>query len=161
MPKHTFDAKAESLEFTLLPDGDYTFEVLSIDTSIRNSGKTSGSDEVEMKCAFYKDAKFEKKIAQWTESLIFHESIAWKISVFTKCANILVDGKVPGDGAELDYCAETMVGLRGWATVRTKAGTKDPTKKFNYVAVWLTNKEKLARNTPEVDPFADEEKEPF
>ena len=158
MPKHTFDSKsAENLpEFKLLPPGDYCFEVVSIGNSLSTGAKTRGSDVVELKLAIYADATFSTKLAQWTEDLIFHSSIAWKINQFTKCANMMVDGKSVGDGDEVDYSEETLIGLRGWVTVHTEDGYTDKTKKYSRVKVWLTNKEKLPRNTPapKVDPFA-------
>ncbi len=145
MPSIKFDSKAESTQFELLPDGDYPFEIVGVDFSVSKGGKTNGSDVMEMKVAFFEDATFQKKIAQWTEDLIFHPNCEWKISVFTKCANMLVNGKPPEHGAEIEYTEDTVLGLRGWATVRQKAGQQDPNKKFNYVLAWLTNKEKLPR----------------
>lgn len=167
MPTLKFDAKAESIQFELLPNGDYPFEIVAVDVGISTGRKTGGSDIVEMKVSFFADATFTKKRAQWTEDLIFHPSCAWKVSVFTKCANMLLDGKTPPDGAELDYSADTMIGLRGWATVGFDIHSEDKNKpvieqrRYNKVVVWLTNKEKLPRNTPEVDPFADEPSKPF
>lgn len=152
MPKLKFDAKAESLQFELLPDGDYPFEVVAVDFSISKGRATAGSDVVELKLRFFSDKTFTKRRAQWTEDLIFHENCAWKVSVFTKCTNILVDGKVPPDGAELDYSESTMMGLRGWATVRTEEYEKNgQRKKANRVASFLTDREKLPRNTPPED----------
>jgi hypothetical protein len=145
MPKTKFDAKAESTQFEMIPDGDYPFEVMACDFSISTGNKTAGSEVMEVKVRFFKDSTFTKPMAQWTESLIFHPSCDWKISVFTKCANMLVDGQLPADGAEIDYTAEAVVGLRGWATVRNKPSTQDKDKRWNYVAAWLTTKEKLAR----------------
>lgn len=145
MPKASFDSKAESTQFETLPDGDYPFEIIAADFALSNGPKTNGSETMELKVAFFRDGKFEKKIAQWTETFIFHRSTEWKLSVFTKCANMLVDGKQPDHGLEVEYTAQTVLGLRGWATVRSKPGKNDPTKSFNYVAAWLTNKEKLDR----------------
>jgi hypothetical protein len=146
MPSIKFDAKAESTAFELLPDGDYPFEVVAYDTSISTGAKTSGSEQMEIKVAFFADETFAKKRAQWTETLIFHPSSLWKLSVFAKCTDMrLPDGTVPGDGVDLEFSEATVVGLRGWASVRSKASTKDPAKRFNHVAVWLTTKPKLAR----------------
>jgi len=156
MPKKAFNPKAaDAPQFTLLPDGDYCYEVTSINVGIRNSGKTNGSEEITMKLAFYEDATFTKKMGQFSESLIFHDSIAWKIDAFTKSAGMLVDGQVPGDGVEVDYSTETMIGLRGWATVSHEQGMTDKTKTYNRVKAWISNKELLPRNVPAEDdcPF--------
>lgn len=154
MPKNTFDSKAESLEFQLLPDGDYIFEVVSVDVGISTGRKTAGSEVIDLKCQFFN--KDGKRLGQWTESLIFHQSCAWKVSVFTKCANMLIDGKTPSDGAEIDYSPETMLGLRGWCSVGHHSSATDATKVYNDVKAWLTNKEKLPRAhvAKPADPFA-------
>lgn len=157
MPKSKFDSKAESSIFELLPDGDYPFEVTGCDFSLSTGGKTHGSDMMELKLTFFRNNTFSEKCGKCHETLIFHPNSEWKLSVFAKCANVLVNGQVPGDGVEIEWTAGLVLGLRGWATVRSKEGTKDKTKKFNYVASFLTNKEKLARAFPE--PV--QEPEPF
>lgn len=149
MPKSKFDSKAESSVFELLPDGDYPFEVVACDFTLSTGAKTRGSDQMELKLAFYRDAKFERKIAQWTETMIFHPNCEWKISVFAKCANVMVGGKAPGDGEEIEWTAGLVLGLRGWATVHSQEGTSERAKaehkRFNRVLAFITNKEKLER----------------
>ncbi|HYG22748.1 MAG TPA: hypothetical protein VEH04_08205 [Verrucomicrobiae bacterium] len=164
MPSVKFDSKAEFTQFEMLPDGDYPFEIVAVDFALSTGNKTNGSETMECKVAFFRDKAFEKKAAQWTETFIFHPSTEWKLSVFTKCANMLVNGKVPADGEEIEYTEATVKGLRGWASVRNKAGTQDKEKRFNYVAAWITNKEKLPRNTPAPIPFSEpvkSEEEPW
>lgn len=144
MPKAVFDSKAENVSYELLPDGDYPFEVVGCDFSISTGPKTSGSEQMDIKCMFYKDGTFQKRLGQWTETLIFHPSCAWKISVFTKCANMLVNGEQPADGAEIEYTADSVVGLRGWATVGHRQDRNDKSKFWNHVVAWLI-KDKLAK----------------
>lgn len=145
MPTTKFDSKAESTVFELLPDGDYPFQIIAADFGISKGPKVAGSEDMDLKVAFYKDGTFEKKIAQWTEGFIFHPSCEWKLSVFTKCANMLIDGQPPDHGADIEYSPDTVVGLRGWATVRNKPSQTDKEKRYNYVASWLTNKAKIPR----------------
>lgn len=151
MPKKIFDANAENKTFELIANGDYPFEIVGVDFGISNGGKTSGSDTMELKVAFFKDKTFETRVAQWTEYLIFHKTCEWKIDVFTKCANMLVGGKAPDHQTEVDYSEATLLGLRGWATVRSHVPDSDKNKpageqrRFNHVEMWITNKEKLAR----------------
>lgn len=162
MPTVKFDSTAESTQFELLPDGDYPFEIVGADFGISTGPKTKGSENMELKVAFYKDATFQRKAAQWTEEFIFHPNCEWKLSVFTKCANMLVDGKPPSHGVEIEYTESTVIGLRGWATVRNRASSADAQKpaeerrRFNHVAAWITNKEKLARAVVKTAPSEDE-----
>jgi hypothetical protein len=151
MPKSTFDSKAESMSFELLPKGDYPWQVVGCDFEISKGRETIGSDVMVLKVAFYKDDKFEHKLAQWSENLIFHESIAWKLNVFIKCSNLLIDGKPPEHGAEIEWTPELVIGLRGWATVGSRVHKDDVNKpeaekrKYNQVVSWLTNKAKIPR----------------
>lgn len=165
MPKSTFDAKAESTAFELLPKGNYPYEVIACDFELSKGPKTRGSDVMVLKLAFYRDDKFEKKAAQWSEDFIFHPSCDWRLSVFAKSANMLVNGTQPADGAEIDWTPELVIGLRGWATVGTrthgedKAKAEDEKRKYNEVVVWLTNLPKLSRVEAKAKP--EDEGEPF
>jgi hypothetical protein len=168
MPKFTFTDE-DVPQFTVLPKGKYQYEVVGFDLGISNGAKTNGNDTMELKLLFFVD---DIKAAQWTETLIFprddkdcitkeqkdtNQFLRGRVNMFTKSANMLIDGQPPAKNQEVEYTAETTIGLRGWAQVDQKAGTKNPEKKFNYVDIWLTGEEKLARNVP----AAAEEENPF
>ncbi len=148
MPK--FDSKAESQAWQLL-DGDYPFEIVAVDSGISTGQKTRGSETREVKLKVYQDATFAKPLAQWTEEFINFETSVWKWSVFAKCV-----GMVFGDGDEFDI-TPTWCGRRGWATCKPQADRNDATKKYNRVAVFLTNKGQLAP----VVKVAEKEDEPL
>lgn len=151
MPKSTFDSKAESKTFELLPKGDYPWEVIACDFEISKGQKTRASDVMVLKLVFYRDDKFESKAAQWSEDFIFHESTDWKLNVFAKSGNLLINGKPPEHGAEIEWTPELVIGLRGWATVGQRTHHEDVNKpeaekrKYNQVVSWLTNKAKIPR----------------
>lgn len=140
MPK--FDPKAEQTAFQLL-DGDYPFEIVAVDNAISKGAKTKGSDVREVKLKFYTDTTFTKPMAQWTEDFIDAENCVWKWSVFAKCVGIVLT-----EGQDFDI-TEQWLGLRGWATCKPEASTStaatDKERKYNRVAVFITNKGKLER----------------
>ncbi len=148
MPK--FDSKAEQATWQLL-DGDYPFEIIAVDTAISKGAKTRGADVREVKLKFYADATFTKPMAQWTEDFIDAENCVWKWSVFAKCVGfVLIDGQ----DFDID---ESWIGLRGWATCKPQASQTDKDKKYNRVAVFITNKGKLERVAAPAKPVEDED----
>lgn len=165
MPKSTFDAKAEPIIFERLPDGDYPYEVTACDFELSKGQITRGCDVMVLKLVFYRDDKFEKKAAQWSEDFIFHPSCDFKLNLFAKSSNLLVGGKPLEHGAEIDWTPELVIGLRGWAKVGSRTHGDDKAKpesekrKYNQVVVWLTNLPKLARVEAKAKP--EDEGEPF
>ena len=148
MPGYKF-TNSENFSYRVEP-GKCRFEVIGVEFGIQSGGKTNGSDNVDLKLAFYRD---DKKIAQWTETLIFHESIYWKIDTFLKAANYLVDGKPPKEGAELNFEQSDMLGLCGYCMVednkfKNKAGVECVNSR---VGQWLTDAEKLPKK--QKDPW--------
>lgn len=151
MPSVKFTNK-DSLVFDreTVPPGDYAVEVIKCDASIRTGGKCNGCDAFDFqlrlvdnpKCTFYEDMVFGR------------ENLQWKIDVILKSLNFLYNGKPLVAGQEFSIEPEDMIGLRGWATLKVRDYTKDmgngktEPRTVNEVAVWLTNKEKLARNKP-------------
>lgn len=144
----------DNLEFIILEPGEYQFEVLSVETSIVGSGKkTSGSDQIGLRIAISRGGNL---LSKWTENLILHASTAWKVDTFVKSSNLLIDGKPPVKGQNIDFGADTLTGLRGWCLVHTEEYTPKSggeKKKTNRVQTWITNKEKLSRIEPEDKPF--------
>lgn len=148
MPK--FDSKkAETPVFEVL-NGDYPFEIIAVDNGVSTGSKTRGCDTREVKLKFYADKTFTTPKAQWTEDFINHDNCLWKWFVFSKCVGLEL-----ADGEEFDI-DEKWIGRRGWATCKPEADRNDASKKYNRVAVFITNKEKLPRNV-EVAPVADDD----
>ena len=150
MPGYKF-GNSENFSYQV-PPGDYRWQVIGVEFGIqRGSGVTNGSDNMDVKLAFYKDGK---KDAQWTETMIFHESIFWRLDTFLKSGNYKVgadgrydpNGRVPKEGEELNFEADDIMGLQGWATVEdNKYKGKDGAERVNSrVARWL-DKEKLPK----------------
>lgn len=161
MPSYTFTDQDNQV-FELLPAGDYPFEIVGVDFGIQSGGKTNGSDYMELKVMLYKDASFQQKLAQVRERCIFHSSTAWKVDCFVKSANLLVNGKPPAKGQDIEFDADSVVGLRGWCHVKVEdyKSKEGEAKKANRIGTWITNKAKLPRavSAPAEEP---EEKLPF
>lgn len=154
MPKHTFDTPTEGTFEHIT--GEFPFEVIAFEAGIQGgTGPTKGSDCIELKCKFFADDTFTKPLAQWTEKLIFHESIGWKINNFTDCANMLIDGRKPKPGEGVDFSEESCIGLRGWAKCEPESSRTDKTKIYNRVKQWLITKPKLAKKNTQPEPADD------
>ena len=155
MPTHKFETPSEPL-FEVLK-GVYPFEVVAYDSALQSgTGVTKGSETVELKVKFFKDETFDTPLAQWTETLIFHEKTGWKIDTFIAAAGIMIDGRlaVPGKDA-VDFSEEVCIGLRGWAKCEPEPGTTDKTKLYNRVKQWLIDKPKLAKKGATQEPADD------
>jgi hypothetical protein len=132
-----FDPKADTPTWQSL-NGEYPFEIIAVDSGLSNGTKTNGSDSREVKLKFYENDKFEKPIAQWTETFIDHESTAWKYSVFAKCVGLEF---ASGQSFDIDAA---WIGRRGWANCKPQADRNDAAKQYNRVAQFLTNKGRLS-----------------
>jgi hypothetical protein len=125
--------------------GDYAFEVIGFECGISAGPKTRGSRQTTVKI------KLEPSGAHIYETLIFAQSMGWKIDTFVKSTGIAVPiGQMP---EELKPDNERLlIGLRGWCTVfideYKNPNSQAPAKKRNRVSVWITNKEKLQRRPP-------------
>lgn len=139
--------------FTLLPSGDYVFEVKAMECGIQSgSGKTSGSPFWEFKLSLTKPGNDELRGSVY-EKLIDHPSTGWKIDTFVKSS-----GVAPAVGAAFEFDEQAAtdsgcvwidpIGLRGWCHVNveeyTKQGETEKRRK-NKVASFLTDKPKLPR----------------
>ena len=149
MPVAKF-TKPEAPVFEKL-NGDFPFEVVGVDFGLSTSQKTNGCDTMELKLKFFKDDSFAEPVSQWTERLIFHEDTMWKINQFALCANLQVDGRLIGENDEVEYNEHAVIGLRGWAKCAQRKGFKDPSKEFNSVQIFYTDKPKLAKHVTVAD----------
>lgn len=137
----------ENQSFELLPEGDYVFTVIEMESGIQTgNGKTAGSPFWELKL------KIEGKNAHVWERLIDHESCSFKIDTFLKST-----GAAPQAGVAFEFDAAAAesagvlhidpVGLRGWCKLNVDTYTppgKPPIKR-NKVQVFYTDKPKLDR----------------
>lgn len=140
----------EAPSFVVHPDGDYVLRVVGCDSKISTGEKTAGSPQWDLKVVVEGVAGNGHVF----ESLIDHETSAWKIDTFLKSTN-----SVPPKGAAFDFNEDAAnaagilfidpIGLRGWAHLVVDEWKG---KKRNKIGVWLTNKPKLPRATPEPKP---------
>lgn len=148
---------SEAKVFELAPEGDYVLRVVEFECGISKGGKTSGSDSYDVKFLI------ESKGSTFFETLIDHPSCAWKIDIFLKSAGVQLK---KGEAFEFrkdkaDYEAVPWIdpiGLRMWARVKIEPSQKDPTKKYNKVAVFYTDRPKLPRHV-EADPMQEQQHE--
>lgn len=146
MPRYQYQGRDAIPD--IIPAGEYILEVVTAEESISNGQKTNGSDQIELKL------KAEPSGARLYDTLIFHSCIDWRIDTFVRSVGIPA-----AEGKDLELTAADCVGRRGWASVRVR--TRPDGSRRNEVAVWLTDREKLDRNEPEVDDFAEADGEPF
>lgn len=154
MPGYKF-GDSENRVFETVAKGDYILEVVGVEFGLSEGPKTRGSDTATLR------VRVDGREAPFDERLTFHPSCEWKIDTFIKSVNLLVDGKPPAKGQQIEFTDRMLLGLRGWATVGVKQGIKDPTKQFNEVVTWLTNKEKLVKRAVELPPEEPEDDIPF
>jgi len=92
--------------------------------------------------------------------LILHESCFWKVDSFIKASNFQHNGNPPKEGDDIQLEESTLLGLQGWAKVYVNVYTnkKEEQVENNRVDIWLSEREKLPRDTShlskEEDPFA-------
>lgn len=103
----------------VLPAGEYNARVVKAETSIQQAGKTAGSDKITL--TWNVDGR---SLVQ--DSLIFHESMGWKLNQFVAATGI---GKV-GDCIEIDD--KTVLDRECVVVVSQKEleSTKKPGEKF-------------------------------
>lgn len=133
---------------SLVPEGDYIFCVMGHERKISKGRKTAGCYMDELKITL------EPSGCRVFESLIDHDSCAWKYDTFLKSSGVKIakgqsfsfdsqDAGSPG----LAYV--NPLGLRGWCKVIvedvTDMGGNRTGKQRNRLAVFYTDKEKLAR----------------
>jgi len=137
MPK--FDSKVENISLEMLK-GDYPFEIVAVDNAISQGAKTRGSDTREVKLEFYKDNTFAQRVAQWTETFIYHDSTEWKCSLFAKCVGMTFQ-----DGVEFDIDS-SWVGRRGWATCKPEGDNANKDKPASEADTLRTLKAMASRH---------------
>lgn len=151
---------SEELSFELLPAGDYAFKIIDAEEGMQTKGKTAGSEFISIKIAFGRQGKI---VAQWSEKIIFHESIDWKTDQWLRCINF--NGGKLSKGEMVDITPQTVIGCRGHVSVIQETYVKQGTgeeKIINKVDKWLTTKGVLERDVDLVAlKFPASEPDPF
>lgn len=149
MPVYTDQTNAPSL----LPEGDYIFEVTDYEVGMAKGAKTAGSDIYILKL------NIEGKGNTIEERLIDHPSTLWKMDCFLKCCGVeILKGesyefrKQIAEGTGVRFVK--LEGLRGWCRIVVESYVKRDNSegKANRVAIFYTDKEKL-KPTAEYDGF--------
>lgn len=144
---HVF--KDRKTEFELLPEQDFSFEVIEAGKSLCNSGKVSGCERIDLKLLFDGRANVLESLTlpydENGEAIIqdekLFEFLCARLDTFLATTGLVT--KV-GDAVNT-HDTSIYKGLRGWARLKREPGTKDPKKIFNKVNWYITNREKLAR----------------
>jgi len=147
MPEFTYQDEENTPQEIIT--GDYPFEILDAEFSICKGKKCSGSDQIDLKLMAYADDTFTTKLTQIWETIILHPKCQWRLDTFLKSANLLIDGKPPVKGQAINFCPEIIAGLRGWASFAPESDNKTPPTMRTKVKVWITNKSRLERLSPE------------
>ena len=113
--------------FQLLEPGNY----IAIVAEAREGTSNAGNPKI--------DLKLEVGGAIVFDTLTFIESAGWKIDTFLKAC-----GLAPAKGEFVELTAEKCINAVGRVRIGTKPGLKDPSKVYNSVEGWLTDRESLA-----------------
>ena len=134
MPTYTYQGRDAIPE--MIEPGDYIVKVVEAEAGISNGNKTRGSDTLKLKL------REEESGAVIYETLIFHESCDFKIDCFIRSTGI--EAK---EGKSITLDPPDLIGLRGWVAVKVEE-YNDRTN--NRIAVWLTDRDKVAREVLKV-----------
>lgn len=154
MYKHVFQDR-EMPQFELMPEGDYQFEVISVDQTFSQGAKTKGCTQFELTLDLGKGTTNDTLILpEYDESgklvaptdpkaLKFLDG---KLDCFLKCT-----GAASQKGDAFEFCETALIGLRGWLRLFIDEFKKNDGSigKSNKVKLYYTNKEKLPRNKPQ------------
>ena len=113
--------------FQLLEPGNY----IAIVAEAREGTSNAGNPKIDLKLDVGGVTVFDQ--------LVFTENAGWRIDTFLKAC-----GLAPEKGAYLDLTAKMCEGAVGRVRIGKKPGLKDPSKIYNSVEAWLTDKESLA-----------------
>jgi hypothetical protein len=161
MPKAVFTDQ-EHKTFELVQKGDYRFEVTGVKLTVgeRDWGKlqVKGKQVIEAELTILKGDTNEQVGRVYDDFPFGVKELQYKLDTFAKSTDMRMEnGELPKKGEALDFSEETLLGLRGWATVGVRDYNKTElidskpvvkTKQANEVERYITNKPKIARNAP-------------
>lgn len=141
MPVFTFE-DSEPKSFELLKPGKYRGNVAECSFEISNGPSTRGSDVMKITIDFVHG----DGVVPVREQLIFHPSCVWKLDLFAKAFNLLIDGKPPVKGQAIDWSEIIVIGLQGWVMIgpsTPKPGGNGKT--YNEIRSYLADEPKLPK----------------
>lgn len=124
MPKVQFQDRGG---FQLLEPGDY----IALVEEAKEGQSQSGNPKI--------DLRLNVGGANVYDTLTFTENAGWRIDTFLKSC-----GLAPEKGQFVDLTAKMCEGAVARVRIGKKPGIKDPSKIYNSVEAWLTDKESLA-----------------
>lgn len=116
--------KEDSQELKLLPEGDYNVTIEKFDRS-----RSSGSGKLppcNMAVVYFIVHAPEGEVTI-RENYVLHSSLEWKLSELFRGVGL----KKEGEELRMDWGA--LPGKTARAKIGQRAGTKDPTKKYNFI----------------------------
>ena len=116
--------KEDAQEFEPLPEGDYNVTIEKFDRS-RSSG--SGKLPACNMAVVYFNVHAPNREITIRENYVLHSSLEWKLSELFLGVGL----KKEGEELRMDWSA--LPGKTARAKIGLRAGTKDPTKKYNYI----------------------------
>jgi hypothetical protein len=118
--------KRDNAIFHLKP-GDYVLEVIAHEKRFKG--------EIGQLKVNFREVNSGARIS---EMFTFSEDCAWKIDTFITAAGLASD---KGEIEFTDSFCEAMKGARCWAFIGEQPGFKDPTRKYNCIVKFYTDKE--------------------
>lgn len=116
--------KEDAQDFEPLPEGDYNVTVEKFDRS-RSSG--SGKLPPCNMAVVYFTVHAPNREMTIRENYVLHSSLEWKLSELFRGVGL----KKEGEELRMDWGA--LPGKTARAKIGQREGTKDPTKKYNYI----------------------------
>ncbi len=149
MPKFT----NQEAVLWLSPPGDRILRIIGIDKGLSTGAKTNGCTQWRLK--LFVEPTVNYPGSNMNETLIDHESLHWKWDCMLKSCGVKMELNEEytfdaDEAAQENKRHINLIGLRGWATISYQEPKVTGDKpKYNQVAAWITNKEKLDRYVPE------------
>ena len=116
--------KEDGQDFTPIPEGDYNVTIEKFDRS-----RSSGSGKLpacNMAVVYFTVHAGDRELTL-RENYVLHSSLEWKLSELFRGVGL----KKEGEELRMDWGA--LPGKTALAKVGIRDGSKDPTKKFNYI----------------------------
>lgn len=116
--------KEDAHEFTPLPEGDYNVTIEKFDRSRSSGSGKLPPCNMAVVCFIVHCPDGDRTIR---ENYVLHSSLEWKLSELFRGVGL----KKEGEELRMDWGA--LPGKTARAKIGQREGTKDPTKKYNYI----------------------------